>query len=90
MGRGGDGRSHGLCHSRHEHAGHDLVDEAILFYAETELGPDALPFATGGPSPFELEQRMVSVTKRTYGPNVCVSGLLHDPWPKSGPDQEVK
>ena len=58
----------------------DLVDEAILFYAETELGPAALPFAIGTDGPFALEQRMLSVTKRTFGPDVCVSGLLHDPW----------
>jgi diaminohydroxyphosphoribosylaminopyrimidine deaminase/5-amino-6-(5-phosphoribosylamino)uracil reductase len=62
---------------------HDLVDEAMLFYAETELGPDALPFATGGPSPFELETRMLYVTKHTFGPDVCVSGLLNDPWKNS-------
>jgi diaminohydroxyphosphoribosylaminopyrimidine deaminase/5-amino-6-(5-phosphoribosylamino)uracil reductase len=61
----------------------DLIDQAILFYAETELGPTALPFAEGGPTPFALEQRMLSVTRRTFGPDVCVSGLLHDPWPGS-------
>ena len=59
----------------------DLVDQAILFYAETELGPEALPFAAETAGPFALEQRMLSVTKRTFGPDVCVSGLLHDPWP---------
>ena len=65
----------------------DLVDEAILFYAETELGPNALPFAEGTPGPFALEQRMISVSKRAFGPDVCVSGLLHNPWantPKVG------
>jgi diaminohydroxyphosphoribosylaminopyrimidine deaminase/5-amino-6-(5-phosphoribosylamino)uracil reductase len=58
----------------------NLVDEAILFYAETELGPEALPFATGTDGPFALETRMLSVTKRTFGADVCVSGPLHDPW----------
>ena len=57
-----------------------LADEAILFYAPTELGTQSLPFATAGPTSFELEARMLSVTKRTFGPDVCVSGLLHDPW----------
>ncbi len=61
---------------------HDLVDRAILFYAETELGPGALPFAEGTAGPFALEQKMLSVRKRMFGPDVCVSGLLHDPWPK--------
>ena len=58
----------------------DLVDEAVLYYAPAELGPDAIPFALGGPSPFALEQRMLTVTKRTVGDDVCVEGLLHDPW----------
>jgi diaminohydroxyphosphoribosylaminopyrimidine deaminase/5-amino-6-(5-phosphoribosylamino)uracil reductase len=58
----------------------DLIDQAILFYAETELGPNALPFASGTAGPFALEQKMLSVTKRTFGPDVCVSGMLHDPW----------
>ena len=59
-----------------------LVDQAILFYAETELGADALPFANGTDGPFALEARMLSVTKRTFGADVCVSGLLRNPWPK--------
>jgi diaminohydroxyphosphoribosylaminopyrimidine deaminase/5-amino-6-(5-phosphoribosylamino)uracil reductase len=62
---------------------HDLVDEVILYYAETELGPAALPFATGTDGPFALEQRLLSVSKRLVGPDVRVSGLLHNPWPKS-------
>jgi diaminohydroxyphosphoribosylaminopyrimidine deaminase/5-amino-6-(5-phosphoribosylamino)uracil reductase len=62
---------------------HGLVDRAVLFYAETELGPDALPFAEGTAGPFALEQKMLSVRKQTFGSDVCVSGLLHDPWPDS-------
>ncbi len=58
----------------------NLVDEAVLFYAETELGPDAIPFAHGGPTPFALEQRMLSVRKQTFGADVCVRGLMEDPW----------
>jgi diaminohydroxyphosphoribosylaminopyrimidine deaminase/5-amino-6-(5-phosphoribosylamino)uracil reductase len=60
----------------------DLVDEVALFYSETELGAGAVPFATGAESPFALEQRLIGVEKRTVGPDVCVSGLLHDPWRK--------
>ncbi len=62
---------------------HDLVDRAVLFYAETELGPDALPFAEGTAGPFALEQKMLAVRKQMFGSDVCVSGLLHDPWPSS-------
>ncbi len=58
----------------------NLVDQAILFYAETELGPDALRFAQGSDGPFALEKRFISMRKQTFGPDVCVSGLLRDPW----------
>jgi diaminohydroxyphosphoribosylaminopyrimidine deaminase/5-amino-6-(5-phosphoribosylamino)uracil reductase len=57
-----------------------LVDEVVLFYAETELGPHALPFAEAHEGPFALEQRMLSVTRQTFGSDVCVRGPLHDPW----------
>ena len=60
----------------------DLVDEAILFYAEAELGEGAIPFAEGSAGPFVLEERLKYVLKRDFGSDVCVSGLLHDPWPK--------
>lgn len=60
----------------------DLVDEAVLFYSETELGEGSVPFAEGTAGPFALEERMHDVRKRAFGPDVCVSGLLHDPWPK--------
>jgi diaminohydroxyphosphoribosylaminopyrimidine deaminase/5-amino-6-(5-phosphoribosylamino)uracil reductase len=62
----------------------DLVDRAVLFYAATELGPRALPFARGAGSaisPFALEQRMLSVSKQGFGEDVRVAGNLHDPWP---------
>ena len=57
-----------------------LVDQAILYYAPAELGPDALPFARGGPIPFALETHMLHVNKQTIGPDVRVSGLIHNPW----------
>ncbi|WP_089410221.1 bifunctional diaminohydroxyphosphoribosylaminopyrimidine deaminase/5-amino-6-(5-phosphoribosylamino)uracil reductase RibD [Granulicella rosea] len=57
-----------------------LVDKAVLMYAETELGPNALPFAAGIPSPFHLQQMLQRVETRQFGPDVCVSGYLHDPW----------
>ncbi len=62
-----------------------LVDKAVLFYAETELGDGALPFATGIPSPFLFEQSLRRVTRTTFGPperpDACVTGYLHYPWP---------
>jgi len=59
----------------------DLVDEAVLFYAPTELGIGSVPFAHGSHNPFQLEPRLTNLRKRTLGRDVCVSGLLHDPWP---------
>ena len=58
-----------------------LVQKAVLFYAETELGRNALPFAEGTPNPFLFEQKLQRVTRRTFGRDACVSGLLTDPWP---------
>ena len=57
-----------------------LVDEVILYSAPIQLGPDAIPFARGGPTPFALEQQLLSASRRMVGPDTCVSGLLHDPW----------
>ncbi len=59
----------------------NLVDRATLFYAPTELGPHAIPFATGGPTPFAFEQSFLSVEKHQLGPDVRVSGLINNPWP---------
>ena len=58
----------------------DLVDQVVLYYAEMELGPGAVPFAEHAVGPFALEQQLLSVEKRAVGEDVCVSGLLHDPW----------
>ena len=60
----------------------DLVDEVVLFYSETELGEGAVSFAEGTSGPFVLEERLKNVRKVAFGADVCVSGLLHDPWPK--------
>ena len=57
-----------------------LVDKAVLIYSETELGPGSMPFATGNAGSFALEEKMLAVSKRMVGPDVRVSGLLHDPW----------
>ena len=58
----------------------NLVDKAVLFYAETELGSQALPFAHGVPSPFLFEQSLHSITRASFGTDACVTGYLHNPW----------
>lgn len=66
-----------------------LVDKAVLFYSETELGDRAVPFATGIPSPFLFEQSLRRVTRTSFGPperpDACVTGYLNDPWPPASP-----
>jgi diaminohydroxyphosphoribosylaminopyrimidine deaminase/5-amino-6-(5-phosphoribosylamino)uracil reductase len=58
----------------------NLVDRVVLYFAEVELGAHAIPFATGGPSPFVLQQQLSRVETQTIGADIRVSGLLHDPW----------
>ncbi len=65
----------------------DLVDRAILYYAPIELGPGSIPFARGGPTPFALEQQLLTVDKQSIGPDVRVTGLLHNPWADLPPNQ---
>jgi diaminohydroxyphosphoribosylaminopyrimidine deaminase / 5-amino-6-(5-phosphoribosylamino)uracil reductase len=60
----------------------NLVDKAVLVYAETELGDQAIPFAQGIGSPYLFEQSLRRAARTSYGPDACVSGYLHDPWPK--------
>ena len=57
-----------------------LVDRAVLYYSERELGAGAVPFARDAPTSFELAGRMLRVSQRMVGGDVCVSGLVHDPW----------
>ncbi len=61
----------------------NLVDKAVLFYSETELGNDAIPFAQGIPSPYLLEQSLTRITRTAFGTDACVSGYLHNPWPNT-------
>jgi diaminohydroxyphosphoribosylaminopyrimidine deaminase/5-amino-6-(5-phosphoribosylamino)uracil reductase len=61
----------------------NLVDKAVLIYAEAELGDQAIPFAQGIPSPYLLEQSLHRVTRATYGPDAAIVGYLRDPWPPS-------
>jgi len=59
----------------------NLVDKAVLIYAETELGDQAIPFAQGVPSPYLFEQSLHRITRTNYDPDACITGYLHDPWP---------
>jgi diaminohydroxyphosphoribosylaminopyrimidine deaminase / 5-amino-6-(5-phosphoribosylamino)uracil reductase len=65
----------------------NLVDKLVLYYAESELGLDALPFATGFDSPYALQQRLTQVTRTTFpsdlavnAEDVRITGYLHNPW----------
>jgi len=60
----------------------NLVDKAVLIYAETELGDQAIPFAQGIPSPYLFEQTLHRITRTTLGSDAFVTGYLHDPWPQ--------
>jgi diaminohydroxyphosphoribosylaminopyrimidine deaminase/5-amino-6-(5-phosphoribosylamino)uracil reductase len=60
----------------------NLVDKAILIYAETELGDQAIPFAQGIASPYLFERSLHRVTRTALGSDAFVTGYLHDPWPQ--------
>ena len=59
----------------------NLVDKAVLFYSQIELGEQGIPFAHGVPSPYHFEQTLHHVTRELIGPDARVTGYLHDPWP---------
>jgi len=62
-----------------------IVDKAVLFFSETELGASAIPFADAAHSPFQLIEQLQEVERCDYpnasgGFDACVRGSLHDPW----------
>jgi len=66
-----------------------LVDKAVLFFSETELGPNAIPFASRGPSAFSLIEQLSDIDRCDFVSDLsngarqvdaCVRGTLHDPW----------
>jgi diaminohydroxyphosphoribosylaminopyrimidine deaminase/5-amino-6-(5-phosphoribosylamino)uracil reductase len=61
----------------------NLVDRVVLYFAERELGPDAIPFARNGPNPFALQQQLLHLETQPIGADIRISGLLHDPWSTS-------
>jgi len=65
----------------------NLVDRVALYYAECELGIDALPFATNFASPYALQQRLTQTARTTFPSDlilntedVRITGYLNDPW----------
>jgi len=64
-----------------------LVDQAVLYISEQELGEGSVPFAAGYPSPYQLQNRLTSV-ERTAFPHapestledIRIAGYIHDPW----------
>jgi diaminohydroxyphosphoribosylaminopyrimidine deaminase / 5-amino-6-(5-phosphoribosylamino)uracil reductase len=65
----------------------NLVDKLVLYYAERELGIDAVPFAANLDSPYALQQRLTRTTRATFPSDVAlntedvrITGYLHDPW----------
>ena len=62
----------------------ELVDKLMLYYGESELGVDAVPFAEGVASPYIMQQRLDRVERVSFphglGEDVRVSGYFHDPW----------
>jgi diaminohydroxyphosphoribosylaminopyrimidine deaminase/5-amino-6-(5-phosphoribosylamino)uracil reductase len=61
-----------------------LVDKLTLYYAECELGLDAIPFAEGIASPYVVQEQLQRM-ERTGLPHgtaedVRITGYLHDPW----------
>ena len=63
----------------------NLVDKSVLFYAETNLGENAIPFAEDIPSAQTFEQSLSRITRTTFGPDTCITGYLHAPWPQTSP-----
>jgi len=65
----------------------NLVDKLVLYYAERELGLDAIPFATNYDSPYALQQRLTQTTSTTFPSDITpntedikITGYLHNPW----------
>ena len=63
-----------------------LVDKVILFRSLSELGAGSVQFANVI-TPEALEQRLARRTETRYGPDACVTGYLHYPWPKENVPQ---
>ncbi len=60
----------------------NLVDKAILFHSDTELGDQALPFAQRIDSASIFEQTLLRPSVTTFGPDACITGYINEPWPE--------
>lgn len=58
----------------------NLVDKAVLFYSDTGLGPNSLPFAEDLASPYLFQQSLHRTARTVFGADTCITGYLHDPW----------
>ena len=58
----------------------DLVDKAVLYFSEQELGSAAIPFAQGY-APQLLLGKLRHTRHATIGQDTVVTGYLHHPWP---------
>jgi diaminohydroxyphosphoribosylaminopyrimidine deaminase/5-amino-6-(5-phosphoribosylamino)uracil reductase len=62
----------------------DFVDRLVFYYADTELGTGAIPFASHGPSPFLLQEKITGMTRTAFphgvSEDIRITGYLHDPW----------
>jgi diaminohydroxyphosphoribosylaminopyrimidine deaminase/5-amino-6-(5-phosphoribosylamino)uracil reductase len=65
----------------------DLVDRVVLYYAECELGLEAVPFAAGFASPYAVQAGLTGVERVAFASDVMVgaedvrvSGYVRDPW----------
>jgi diaminohydroxyphosphoribosylaminopyrimidine deaminase/5-amino-6-(5-phosphoribosylamino)uracil reductase len=62
----------------------NLVDKAVLYYADVELGAEGVRFAKQFPSPYVLQERLSQVSRVSF-PNkstedIRIIGYIHDPW----------
>jgi diaminohydroxyphosphoribosylaminopyrimidine deaminase/5-amino-6-(5-phosphoribosylamino)uracil reductase len=65
----------------------NLIDKAVLYYADRELGTAAIPFAADFGSPYELQRQLTATTRTTFPSDIPphtddirITGYLHDPW----------
>lgn len=62
----------------------DLVDKVVLYYAESELGLDSIPFAEGIASPYVVQQKLQRMERASLphgaAEDIRITGYLHDPW----------
>ena len=62
----------------------DLVDQAVLYQAERQIGWQGIHFAANVESPRDIVEQLTSVEKATFphgdGIDLRITGYLHDPW----------